>query len=147
MLLDFDGDRFEEIDEIYWGFPLKENFLEIGNAALAKYGVTAEYHDEAVGIIFVVRPYYPEEELERCRAEGFSPKDIARMKKSRFYARAVLLVSDPKKGLDGSAFHCIADGDGEFDGQEAFIRALTDEEWDQMFAMMEDFLNATVDCD
>ena len=69
------------------------------------------------------------------------------MKKSRFYAQATLVVSDPKKGIDRSAFDCWADGDGEFDGKETFIRTLTDEEWEQIFAMMEDFLNAAVDCD
>ncbi len=41
-MLDMNTKSFESVVEIYGGFPLKENFLETGNAALAEYGVKAE---------------------------------------------------------------------------------------------------------
>ena len=47
-MLDFENSAFDEIGEIYGGFPLRENFMEIGNAALKEFGVEAEYEDGQV---------------------------------------------------------------------------------------------------
>ena len=146
MMLEFDDNQFEEVVEIYGGFPLKKDFLEIGNAALKDFGVEAVYEDGIIRIPYVERPYYTEEELQECRDEGFSDKDIRRMKESVFYAEVQIEVRDPQAGITDAGFDCWADGDGEFDDPEIWEDHLTDEEWDQQIAMIEAFLNATVDC-
>ena len=61
-MLDFEK-SFEEIDGIYAGFPLKENFLELGNAALAPFGVKAVLEDGVIRIPFADRPLFDEDEI------------------------------------------------------------------------------------
>ena len=56
-MLDFEK-SFEEIDGIYTGFPLKENFMELGNAALAPFGVKAILDDGMIRITFADRSLY-----------------------------------------------------------------------------------------
>ena len=41
-------DRYEEIPEVYGVFPLKDNFLEAGNAALKQYGLQAKVIDNVI---------------------------------------------------------------------------------------------------
>jgi len=145
-MLEFDGDRYDEVVDIYGGFPLKENFLDVGNEALKKFGVEAVYEDGIIRIPYVERPYYTEEELQECRDEGFTDKDIRRMKESMLCAEAQIMVEDPQAGITEASYDIQVEGDGEYDDFEVWQDHLTDEEWDQQIVMIEAFLNAAVDC-
>ena len=90
MILDNEK-SFESIVEIYGGFPLKENYLELGNTVLEKYGLKAEYQEGLIQMPYINRPYYSEEDFDDCRDHGFSEKDIKRMMESRFYADIFIL--------------------------------------------------------
>lgn len=145
MLLDFDGSPFEEVVETYGGFPLKSNFMVVGNAALERYGVKAEYKDGFISISYVCRPYFTDEELDDAREQGCTPKDIARMKESKLYAQVVIEVQDPSAGITKAGYDAWADGDGEYDDYEIIDDHLTEEEWDLQIKMTEAFLNVAVD--
>ena len=136
----------EEIMETYGGFPLKENYLEIANDVLKKYGLEAEYEDKRLYIPFISRPYFTEEELQECRDEGFEEKDIQRMRASRFYAEIHLYVDDPKAGIRDVGYGFDADGDGEYDDDEIKEEHITEDEHHQMVRIIQDILNAAVDC-
>ena len=65
MWLEKDVDRYEEIPEIYGVFPLRENYLEAGNAWLKnKYGVEALVKDNVVRIPFTDRLLFSEDEYD-----------------------------------------------------------------------------------
>ncbi len=144
MILDNEK-SFESVVEIYGGFPLKEDFLEAGNVALKKYDLEAEYEDGVIRIPYINRPYYSEEELDECRDEGFSEKDIQRMMESRFYAEIIIEAADFKVGITEVGYEYSADGDGEFDDEEVVEGHITEEDYDQIILIIESFLNEAVD--
>lgn len=143
MILDNEK-SLESVVEIYGGFPLKEDFLEAGNVALKKYDLEAEYEDGVIRIPYINRPYYSEEELDECRDEGFSEKDIQRMMESRFYAEIIIEVADFKVGITEVGYEYSADGDGEFDDEEVVEGHITEEDYDQIILIIESFLNEAV---
>ena len=146
-MLEFDGNPMEEIMETYGGFPLKDNFLEIANDVLKKDGLKAEYSDGRLFIPFISRPYYSEEELQECRDDGFSEKDIRRMEASRFYAEIVIYIEDPRAGIRDVGYEFKVDGDGEYDDEEIQDSHISDDEYDRIVEMIEAILNAATDCD
>ena len=145
MILDNEK-SFESVVEIYGGFPLKENYLELGNTAMEKYGLKAEYLEGLIRMSYINRPYYSEEDLDDCRDHGFTEKDIKRMMESRFYADIFIEAKDPKAGITEVGYLFSADGDGEFDDLEEIESHITDEEYNQIIEIIESFLNVAVDC-
>ncbi|MBR4484299.1 MAG: AAA family ATPase, partial [Erysipelotrichaceae bacterium] len=65
---------FEEIDGIYGGFSLKENYLDLGNAALAPYGVQAILERGVIRIPFADRPLYDEDEIHDLADDDHDPE-------------------------------------------------------------------------
>ncbi len=136
--------NYEEIVDIYGGFPLKENFLEAGNALLAQYGVQAEL-DEEEGVIkipFVDRLLFDEDDL--CGPDGNDEFMKAwRMK----VAACIQLAENPEQGICDTFCEWFTfdpeDEDEEDYGDYYDPRA---EEFDQGFDLISTFLNGTVDC-
>ena len=143
-MLDFENSAFDEIGEIYGGFPLRENFMEIGNAALKEFGVEAEYEDGIIRIPYVCREYFNEEDLEWFEENEF---DLDEVRKSRLYAVALIRVEDPKIGVTGADLDCWADGEAENDDAEIIEDHMSSEEWDQAEKLIEAFLNVAVNAD
>lgn len=144
MILDTEK-SFESVLEIYGGFPLKENFLDAGNAVLAQYDLQAEYEDGVIRIPYVARPYYTAEELEEYLEEGIDEEYIPQMKQSVLYAEIVIDAEDSKSGITDVGFECRAEGEAAEDDPEIIEDHLTEKEWDLQIELIEAFLNAAVD--
>ena len=132
---------FEEIAEIYGGFPLKEKFLEAGNVALKKYGVEAKLEEGTILIPFVDRLLYTQEDLDYLCDTDESEED---MKTWRVEIDACIeLADDPVQGIQNAcyAYEVVTPWEpGEFN--DCFdIRG---EEYSKAIELIETFLNAAV---
>lgn len=138
-MLDMNTKSFESVVEIYGGFPLKENFLEIGNAALAEYGVKAELEDGVIRIPFLDKQRYTLEELREFWPEDEDDPDDWRV----LVAACIELSNEPSEGVVDSyyeyelVFPDDVDDDSDYE--------VTKEEYDRAIALIETFLNATVE--
>ena len=95
MLLE-NVDRFEEIPEVYGAFPLREDFLEAGNAALKKFGVEARIVDNVIHIPFTDRLLLSSEDP----ADNGIEEDDGYMKDWRMRVDACIsLNGDPEEGI------------------------------------------------
>ena len=142
MLLE-NVDRFEEIPEVYGVFPLKEDFLEAGNAALKKYGVEARIVDNVIHIPFTDRLLFSAEEL----ADNGIEEDDEYMKDWRMRVDACIsLNGDPEEGIREVWCEYVVvlpddENNREFDDYyEPRI-----EEYDRGYDLIEVFLNRAVD--
>ena len=134
---------FDEIAEIYGGFPLKENFLDIGNAALAKFGAEAVLaDDDVIRITFADRPLYTPEDLDELCDDEESLED---MKTWRLRLTACIELSgDPSIGIRETygEYEVITPWDADFSDCYEF----TDDDYQQAIALIEVFLDAVIDC-
>ena len=142
MLLE-NVDRFEEIPEVYGAFPLKEDFLEAGNAALKKFGVQAKIVDNVIHIPFTDRLLFSEDEL----ADNGIEEDDEYMKDWRMRVEACIsLNGDPEEGIREVWCEYVVvlpddENNREFDDYyEPRI-----EEYDRGYDLIEVFLNRAVD--
>lgn len=132
---------FESVVEIYGGFPLKADFLEAGNAALAEFGVKAELENGVIRIPFVDKQRYTLDELRE-----FWPDDEDDPDDWRVQVAACIELSDEfEEGVVDSYYEYEfivpddVDDDGDYD--------ITREEYDRAIVLIETFLNAAVDCE
>lgn len=134
---------FEEVTEVYSGFPFKDNFMKIGNQALKKYDIAAELEDDTIHIRYLSRPLYDEEELSY-----FDEEDMEEAKKQMLEAEALIRIgSNPKEGIIETGFDCwpaTLDEDDDFYVDDYYITA--DEET-QAVEIIEAFLNVAIDCE
>ena len=142
MLLE-NVDRFEEIPEVYGAFPLKEDFLEAGNAALKKYGVEARIVDNVIHIPFTDRLLFSAEDL----ADNGIEEDDEYMKDWRMKVDACIsLNGDPEEGIREVWCEYMVvmpedENNREFDDYyEPRI-----EEYDRGYDLIEAFLDRAVD--
>ena len=142
MLLE-NVDRFEEIPEVYGAFPLKEDFLEAGNAALKKYGVEARIVDNVIHIPFTDRLLFSAEDL----ADNGIEEDDEYMKDWRMRVDACIsLNGDPEEGIREVWCEYVVvlpddENNREFDDYyEPRI-----EEYDRGYDLIEAFLDRAVD--
>ena len=142
MLLD-NVDRYEEIPEVYGAFPLKEDFLEAGNAALKKFGVEARIVDNVIHIPFTDRLLFSAEDL----ADNGIEEDDEYMKDWRMRVDACIsLNGDPEEGIREVWCEYVVvlpedENNREFDDYyEPRI-----EEYDRGYDLIEVFLNRAVD--
>ena len=142
MLLE-NVDRFEEIPEVYGAFPLKEDFLEAGNAALKKFGVEARIVDNVIHIPFTDRLLFSEDEL----ADNGIEEDDEYMRDWRMKVDACIsLNGDPAEGIREVWCEYMVvmpedENNREFDDYyEPRI-----EEYDRGYDLIEVFLNRAVD--
>ena len=142
MLLE-NVDRFEEIPEVYGAFPLKEDFLEAGNAALKKYGVEARIVDNVIHIPFTDRLLFSADEL----ADNGIEEDDEYMKDWRMRVDACIsLNGDPEEGIREVWCEYVVvlpedENNREFDDYyEPRI-----EEYDRGYDLIEVFLDRAVD--
>jgi hypothetical protein len=142
MLLE-NVDRFEEIPEVYGAFPLKEDFLEAGNAALKKFGVEARIVDNVIHIPFTDRLLFSAEDL----ADNGIEEDDEYMKDWRMRVDACIsLNGDPEEGIREVWCEYVVvlpddENNREFDDYyEPRI-----EEYDRGYDLIEVFLNRAVD--
>lgn len=139
MILE-DEKSFESVAEIYNGFPLKEDFLEAGNAALTEFGVKAEYADGVIRIPFVDKQRFTLEELRDMWPDDEDDPDDWRV----LVAACVELSDGPAAGVTDSYYEYEfvlpenVDDDSDYD--------ITGEEYDRAILLIETFLNAAVDC-
>lgn len=139
MILE-DEKSFESVAEIYGGFPLKENFLEAGNAVLADFGVKAELEDGVIRIPFVDKQRYTLEELREMWPDDEEDPDDWRIQ----VAACIELSDEPAEGVTDSYYEYEfilpenVDDDSDYD--------ITREEYDRAILLIETFLNAAVDC-
>ena len=135
---------FEEISEIYGGFPLKDNFLEAGNAAIAVHGAAAELVDDKIRIHYLSRQFYTEEELDDFRDNGDDEDLIGIVSKWLLKADALIVPDqNPKNGILEADYECWAEGPDEYDEVYPYDQ-ITGEEVDLALKVIEDFLNAAV---
>ena len=142
MLLE-NVDRFEEIPEVYGAFPLKEDFLEAGNAALKKFGVEARIVDNVIHIPFTDRLLFSAEDL----ADNGIEEDDEYMKDWRMRVDACIsLNGDPEEGIREVWCEYVVvlpddENNREFDDYyEPRI-----EEYDRGYDLIEVFLNRAID--
>ena len=139
MILE-DEKSVESVAEIYGGFPLKEDFLEAGNAALAEFGVKAEYEDGVIRIPFVDKQRYSMEELREMWPDDEDDPDDWRVQ----VAACIEMADGPAEGVTDSYYEYEyvlpedVDDDSDYD--------ITREEYDRAIMLIETFLNAAVDC-
>ena len=131
MLLD-DSKSLDRISEDYGGVSLKKDFMEIGNAALVKYGVKAELKDRIIRIPYVdktcdINDAYPEKD------QKWNVKISACIELSENQAEGV---------IDAWYEYEVYNSEGTDENLEYDI---TDEEYEQAIQLIETFLNATVD--
>ena len=142
MLLE-NVDRFEEIPEVYGAFPLKEDFLEAGNAVLKKYGVQAKIVDNVIHIPFADRLLFSEDEL----ADNGIGEDDDDMKEWRMRVDACIsLNGDPEEGIREVWCEYVVvlpddENNREFDD---YYEPRT-EEYDRGYDLIEVFLDRAVD--
>lgn len=142
MLLE-NVDRFEEIPEVYGAFPLKEDFLEAGNAALKKFGVEARIVDNVIHIPFTDRLLFSPEDL----ADNGIEEDDEYMKDWRMRVDACIsLNGDPEEGIREVWCEYMVvmpedENNREFDD---YYEPRTDE-YDRRYDLIEAFLDRAVD--
>ena len=145
-ILDMKKD-FDSITEIYGEFPLREDFLEAGNAALEALDLKAYMEGREIRIPFLSRPYYDEEDLEEFRDSGWEDKDIEDVRKWTLKAEAVILIrKNLQKGILEVGMDCDVEGLGEYD--EVYPEdAIDEEDEEEAVRVMATFLNLAVDVD
>ena len=141
MLLE-NVDRFEEIPEVYGAFPLKEDFLEAGNAALKKYGVEARIVDNVIHIPFADRLLFSAEDL----ADNGIEEDDEYMKDWRMRVDACIsLNGDPEEGIREvwcEYMVVMPDDENNREFDDYYEPRL--EEYDRGYDLIEVFLNRAV---
>lgn len=140
------GMSFDEITEVYGAFPLKDNFMEAGNAALEKIGMNAELNGSEIRIHFLSRPYFDEEDLEELGYNGFEDEDIAEFSKWTLEGEAYIDLGKANAGLieTGTDYHganCAYD-DERF---EDLYDRITDEDESLGAKAIEVFMDVAVD--
>ena len=138
--------NFEETAEIYAGFPLKAGFMDMGNLALASFGLQAVLDDGVIRIPFVDRPLYTQEELDELCDSDETEED---MKTWRVRVEACIeLADDPSLGIrDVYCEHeVIVPWADEDDDYNDCFDGLNEMEYQQSIILFETFLNVTVDC-
>ena len=140
-MLDYEK-SFEEIDGIYGGFPLKDNYLELGNTALAPFGVQAVLEDDVIRIHFVDRLLYNEEEIYDIADNEEMEQELSTWKIS--IDACISLAGDPVDGIQETYYEFEIITPDNIEGLEELndIRA---EEYDRAIELVETFLNAAVD--
>ena len=142
MLLE-NVDRFEEIPEVYGAFPLKEDFLEAGNAALKKYGVEARIVDNVIHIPFADRLLFSAEDL----ADNGIEEDDEYMKDWRMRVDACIsLNGDPEEGIREvwcEYMVVMPDDENNREFDDYYEPRL--EEYDRGYDLIEAFLDRAVD--
>lgn len=142
MILDNEK-SFEGIPEVYGGFPLKNGFIEIGNSALQKYGVKAEYNE---GTNEILIPFVDKERFTLEELREMWPDDEDDPKDWRVRLTAVMVLSkNPAEGITEAGCEYELFAPDNVDEQDVYYD-LTDEEYDLAIELIETFLNATVDC-
>jgi hypothetical protein len=142
MLLE-NVDRFEEIPEVYGAFPLREDFLEAGNAALKKFGVEARIVDNVIHIPFTDRLLFSSEDP----ADNGIEEDDGYMKDWRMRVDACIsLNGDPEEGIREVWCEYMVvmpnnENNREFDD---YYEPRT-EEYDRGYDLIEAFLDRAVD--
>ncbi len=139
MILE-DEKSFESVAEIYGGFPLKENFQEAGNAALAEFGAHAEYEGGLIRIPFVDKQRYTLEELREMWPDDEDDPDDWRVQ----VAACIEMADGPAEGVTDSyyEYEYVLPEDVEDDSDYNITR----DEYDRAILLIETFLNAAVDC-
>ena len=145
MILDNEK-SFESVVEIYGGFPLKPDFLDVGNAALKERDLKAKYEDGLICIPFICRPYYTPDELDDWRAEGCTEEEIRDMKRAVFHVDLLIEAKDPSKGITDLDYEFFIDGEEVYDDYEIMDDHVTLEDYNKMIETAESFLNVAVDC-
>ncbi len=142
MLLE-NVDRFEEIPEVYGAFPLKEDFLEAGNAALKKFGVEARIVDNVIHIPFTDRLLFSEDEL----ADNGVEEDDEYMKDWRMRVDACIsLNGDPEEGIrEVWCEYVVVLPDNENNREFDDYYEPRIEEYDRGYDLIEVFLDQAVD--
>ena len=142
MLLE-NVDRFEEIPEVYGAFPLKEDFLEAGNAALKKYGVEARIVDNVIHIPFTDRLLFSAEDL----ADNGIEEDDEYMKDWRMRVDACIsLNGDPEEGIrEVWCEYMVVLPDDENNREYDDYYEPRIEEYDRGYDLIEAFLDRAVD--
>ena len=136
-------DRFEEIPEVYGAFPLKEDFLEAGNAALKKFGVEARIVDNVIHIPFADRLLFSEDEL----ADNGIEEDDEYMKDWRMKVDACIsLNGDPEEGIrEVWCEYVVVLPDDESNREFDDYYEPRIEEYDRGYDLIEVFLDQAVD--
>ena len=142
MLLE-NVDRFEEIPEVYGAFPLKEDFLEAGNAALKKFGVEARIMDNVIHIPFADRLLFSAEDL----ADNGIEEDDEYMKDWRMRVDACIsLNGDPEEGIrEVWCEYVVVMPDDENNREFDDYYEPRIEEYDRGYDLIEIFLDRAVD--
>ena len=137
-------DRFEEIPEVYGVFPLKDDFLEAGNAALKQYGLQAEVIDNVIHIPFADRLLFSEDEYDLY---GVDDEDNADMKAWRMKIDACIsLNSDPDEGIrEVWCEYTVVLPEDENNREYDDYYEPRMNEYDQGYDLIEIFLNKAVD--
>ena len=136
-------DRYEEIPEVYGVFPLKDDFLEAGNAALKQYGLQAKVIDNVIHIPFADRLLFSEDEYDFY---GVDDEDNADMKAWRMKIDACISLNG---GLDEGIrdvwceYSVVVPEDPEEDYSDCYEPS--NEEYDCAYDLIEIFLNKAVD--
>ena len=140
-MLDFEK-SFEEIDGIYAGFPLKEDYMELGNAALAPFGVKAVLEDGVVRIPFADRPLFDEDEIYDLADDDEMEEELRTWTIS--IAACISLEDDPADGIRETCYEYEITTPDNIEGleEENDIRA---KEYDKAIELIEAFLNVAVD--
>ena len=137
-------DRFEEIPEVYGVFPLKEDYLAAGTAALKKFGVHAEVEDGIVRIPFADRLLFGEDDYA-FREDNW---EIVDRKDWRMKITACIsLNQSPEEGI--REVWCeynvtVPPEDDCGEDYDLYYEPSTDEH-DQAYDLIEIFLNKAVD--
>lgn len=143
MILDNEK-SFEEIPEVYGGFPLKKGFIKIGNVALQKYSVKAEL-DESTNEIRI--PFADKERftLEELRDMWPDEEDDPNDWRVRLTA-GITLSEKTAEGVTEAWCEYELIAPENVDEQDCCYD-LTEAEYEQAIELIEAFLNATVDCE
>ena len=131
---------FEDLKEIYGGFPMKPDYMEQGNRAIGKYGFKAHQEYEVIRFPYLTRPLYAEEDIA-----FFDRKLAAEIRSWRLEADAkIWLAKDLRDGFLETGVDCWP-VDGK--GRGLYIQEfrLTDFEMDLAVEIVETFLKAAVD--
>jgi len=135
-------DRYEEIPEVYGVFPLRDDFLEAGNAALKQYGLQAEVIDHVIHIPFTDRPLFSEDEYALY---GVDDEDNADMKNWRMKIDACITLNGrPDEGIRDvwCDYSVIVPEDPEENYSDCYEPS--NEEFNRAYDLIEIFLNKAV---
>ena len=141
---------FEELNPIYAGRKLNEDYEGIGNATLAKYGLAFEYGDHQAMIRVVSRPYMTEDEFKELNLndsvdseDDFYEHTPEEMLSWQYEAYACIMWTEPEEeAVDNIHLeHSIQTKDGHFI-QNQYI--MTDEEYIKAVEILKEVLDAII---